>query len=797
MKGTTVVVLVVSFFLLAVSTASVVSARTWYVNPQGTGDAPTIEAALDSAVYWDTVLVACGTYTGDRIFMGPGIVFRSETGRPDCVTINQSSILVCVADSVTRIEGITMSGARSGSLRIRGPGVVENCSISGSNENTNLSSRGGGVTAENATFINCGISGYNELHGGGAYATNTTFINCSISGQAYGDGGGMVGSGVTLIRCSVTGGADTRGGGFKGSTTLIDSCTMGGTAWFGGGAMAGSATTMTNTVFRNSSTKYDCGGAIYGGAGYMADCTFIDNSTYSTQYTGVADGGAIEGGASVMERCVFTGNHSPWGKGGAINGGVGIMRDCVFDGNAADYGGAFYSWGQSSITRCYFKGNHGYVENGAIYARSDASITRSTFYGNVAAGKGGSVTAASDVTISQSIISFGTSAAVPVYCDNGGTVTIECSNVYGNSGGDYVGCIAGQLGLNGNISADPMFVNAAGGDFSLLPGSPCLPENNGCGLMGAGSIACGDYFAVNCPADQVLPAFSTIEFIVLDNFWIRNDYCEPRDFAWTVWTEGPAALVDNGDPMSLSGTTPLLNPGEVFTPPDAALEVPAIRHDTDQLVWYRVEPLLNPAAAETCVTVIDVAAPVPVWISGVAARAVGTGVDLRWKAASDQPIAGYHIYRSEDGRQEMVPLNNGQLLPPGTGAFLDSDVLPGQTYRYIVGVVAEDGSETRSREVSVKARPLELALEQNHPNPFNPVTTIPFIVPETGRVRLSVYDVKGSLVKTLYDGILPAGFRQLTWEGTDNRGNGVGSGVYFCRLVFGNKSLTKRMTLLK
>ena len=122
---------------------------------------------------------------------------------------------------------------------------------------------------------------------------------------------------------------------------------------------------------------------------------------------------------------------------------------------------------------------------------------------------------------------------------------------------------------------------------------------------------------------------------------------------------------------------------------------------------------------------------------------------------------------------------------------------PGTTYRYVIGVVLEDGSEARSREVSVKMRPLEFTLGQNHPNPFNPTTTIPFLIPEMGRVQLNIYDVRGSLVKTLFDGVLPAGFRQLTWDGTDNRGNGVGSGVYFYRMTTGKRTLTKRMTLLK
>jgi hypothetical protein len=91
-----------------------------------------------------------------------------------------------------------------------------------------------------------------------------------------------------------------------------------------------------------------------------------------------------------------------------------------------------------------------------------------------------------------------------------------------------------------------------------------------------------------------------------------------------------------------------------------------------------------------------------------------------------------------------------------------------------------------------------LALEQNHPNPFNPVTTVAFTVPEgAGKVTLTVHNVNGQVVSTLVDEKLPAGPAIAVWDGTDAAGRSVASGVYFAKLAAGNESAFRKMTLLK
>ena len=85
-----------------------------------------------------------------------------------------------------------------------------------------------------------------------------------------------------------------------------------------------------------------------------------------------------------------------------------------------------------------------------------------------------------------------------------------------------------------------------------------------------------------------------------------------------------------------------------------------------------------------------------------------------------------------------------------------------------------------------------IVLFNNYPNPFNPRTTIYYSLPKSGKVQLSIYDLKGYEVARLIDGEQPAGYRQVTWDASE-----VASGIYFYRLTAGDFVLTRKMVLLK
>ena len=89
------------------------------------------------------------------------------------------------------------------------------------------------------------------------------------------------------------------------------------------------------------------------------------------------------------------------------------------------------------------------------------------------------------------------------------------------------------------------------------------------------------------------------------------------------------------------------------------------------------------------------------------------------------------------------------------------------------------------------------ALIGNYPNPFNPETTISYSVKEPAPVKIEIYNTKGQLVRTLVNQIQPRGFYSEIWNGTDERGNPVASGVYMYRMTAGNYRSHKKMMLIK
>jgi hypothetical protein len=91
----------------------------------------------------------------------------------------------------------------------------------------------------------------------------------------------------------------------------------------------------------------------------------------------------------------------------------------------------------------------------------------------------------------------------------------------------------------------------------------------------------------------------------------------------------------------------------------------------------------------------------------------------------------------------------------------------------------------------------QFKLAQNYPNPFNPVTTISYSLDKTEQIALEVYDVLGNKVRTLYSGVQNAGTHNVRWNGADENGQSVSSGLYLYRLVADDRVQSGKMTLMK
>ncbi len=136
---------------------------------------------------------------------------------------------------------------------------------------------------------------------------------------------------------------------------------------------------------------------------------------------------------------------------------------------------------------------------------------------------------------------------------------------------------------------------------------------------------------------------------------------------------------------------------------------------------------------------------------------------------------------------------NSPCIDAGDPSILDEDGSVSDLGMYggggdIVPVVEEREDD---------ALPRTLRVERNYPNPFNPSTTIGFTLPEEGRASLTVYAITGGKVRELVSGALPAGKHEARWDGRDDRGHAVSSGVYLVRLTQKGRVSTAKMLLIK
>ncbi|MFH1680423.1 MAG: C10 family peptidase [Candidatus Eisenbacteria bacterium] len=286
------------------------------------------------------------------------------------------------------------------------------------------------------------------------------------------------------------------------SPTLIDCVLRENEASSGGGLyMVCSRSVVIGCTFSGNtaraSTAQGGGASVNGYSPRFAYCTFSGDSAVGTGPAPMSYGGGMYFSVdsfSVLTRCTFLDNRA---AGGAINQGGGLywtqpgakIADCVFGSNGASgtysSGGALYCGG-GAIASCTFSGNT---------STGSASCSGASIHGG-------------NLDLENTIIAFG-DGCEPVTCTG---AAIACCDVFGNGGGDYVGCIAGQNGLNGNFSEDPLFCDAGNRDYTIDCGSPCL-DAPGCGRVGALGPGCdativaggtapvhaGPYLAQNVP----------------------------------------------------------------------------------------------------------------------------------------------------------------------------------------------------------------------------------------------------------------------------------------------------------
>lgn len=178
-------------------------------------------------------------------------------------------------------------------------------------------------------------------------------------------------------------------------------------------------------------------------------------------------------------------------------------------------------------------------------------------------------------------------------------------------------------------------------------------------------------------------------------------------------------------------------------------------------------------------------------------------VTLKWETGSEVNNSGFSVERKVNGVWSAIAFvdGNGTTTKPTEYTFTDdlrSAKITGKVV-YRLKQVDFDGTSSYTKEVELTygSSPVNFTLDQNFPNPFNPSTTIKFSIPQNSTVTLAIYDAMGNLVKTLTNEALAAGKHEVNWNGDNNSGTKVSSGIYFYKLTAGSFTLTRKMVMMK
>lgn len=344
--------------------------------------------------------------------------------------------------------------------------------------------------------INAANNGDTVLVAPGTYSENINFSGKAITVTSSG------GASVTIIDGGHTGSVVTFAAGEGPSSTLNGFTIQNGAANFEGGGVdiSSASPTITNNVIQNNTACSDGGGIAVSFGSPKIQGNTIQNNTQSACSGGSGGGGIVLGGAGTAQVIgnVIVNNTWPSGNGGGISmnaAGTPTLKNNIIAGNTASgvspaaQGGGISMVNDSDpllVQNLIYNNSAG--QGGGVFISVPSGsrgpiLLNNTIAGNVGGNQGSAVYAIgfdNQVQFFNNLM-IGASGANAVFCD--GTYsqqppTFTNNDGFSSGGSGLDGTCAGQSGVNGNISADPQFVNAGGADFHLQPASPAVDTGN-------------------------------------------------------------------------------------------------------------------------------------------------------------------------------------------------------------------------------------------------------------------------------------------------------------------------------
>jgi hypothetical protein len=487
-----------------------------------------------------------------------------------------------------------------------------------------------------------------------------------------------------------------------------------------------------------------------------------------------------------------------------VNGGTASQTDQTYNATETD---------QSSV----------YVLNSGVLTLSNCTMTKtgdasdvneSSEYGlnaGVLAASGGMVTiSAGSVTTEASgangLFATGTNSAISmsggsisavgtsahgVDATYGGAITLSDVDVYTN--GDNSSAVATDFG-GGTVTV------TGGTIISAATGS----ESHSAGIYSTGTITVSG--AIVSSAADCGGVIDGANHIILNNttltghkhgfkLWKTAPATGPATITvsgGSVTSETGAIFYVTGETGNAASATLAMNDGATCTATAGNL-IEVTEGSSATLTISNADPAGNLVADDS--SSLNVILQNGATLSGTSTQAnVTLDVASVWTLTGESHVLVISNSAGIAGSAVTNIVGNGYALyydPDASG----NSYLNGGTYSLVNGGhLLPEGAIANDTETAVSPVTIGLCA---YPNPFNPSTTIAFNLSQSGYACLVIYDLRGREVVSLLNGSLSAGLHTVTWNGRDNQGHSVASGVYLARLVAGGASTTNRLMLLK
>lgn len=173
-------------------------------------------------------------------------------------------------------------------------------------------------------------------------------------------------------------------------------------------------------------------------------------------------------------------------------------------------------------------------------------------------------------------------------------------------------------------------------------------------------------------------------------------------------------------------------------------------------------------------------------------------ITLSWNVTHADNCEGFNVYRSESQEDFFNIVNENLITGQGQFSFQDGATLAGKKYYYKLEEVTHSGLTKFHHTISVTAlTPENYSLSQNFPNPFNMKTSFKYQIPTRQHVLIEVYNVLGRKLKTLVNDQKEPGFYTVYWDGVDDQGKSVVSGIYFYHIAANGYHMTRKMIIVR